>query len=256
MLRTMLGEPYARSTQRGKTPVLVSRSMSGEKSTEPVLIPCLLLRRGNVCIPGSEGPVEMGGRAAPSLDLFEVVDRLAEASPRIYLVDLDGIEHGQPQLDYLQELSKTAELWVDGGVRRADQTIDVIVAGARRVTLSSAFLRGPSELRRAWALSQEILFEIELKGNRLGGIDSSWGARDPVDLARIVRSSGVIDVVLGFRDSDPDWALVREVSASGPTWVAGSFDRKDTARLVESGAAGGIYHIQQELAEWASGGDH
>ncbi len=230
--------------------------MPTEKPGEPLLVPCLLLRDGNVCIPGSEGPVVARfGRSQP-LDLFEVVDRLVEKSPRIYVVDLDGIEDGQPQLDYLQEISKGAQLWVDGGVRRADQTIDVIVAGAQRVVVSSAFLRGPVELRRAWALSQEIVFEIEVKGGRLGGVDPSWGARDPLGMATIVRSIGIEDIVLSFRDADPDWKLVRAVSAGGPTWVAGSFDRSAAGRLAETGAAGGIYHIQDELVEWAGGGDH
>jgi phosphoribosylformimino-5-aminoimidazole carboxamide ribonucleotide (ProFAR) isomerase len=230
--------------------------MPGEKPVEPILIPCLLLRGGNVCIPGSEGPVELRDPLGPSLDLFEVVDHLAETSSRIYVVDLDGIEHGAPQLDYLQELSKSAELWVDGGVRRADQTIDVIVAGARRVTLSSAFLRGPAELRRAWALSQEILFEVEIKDRHLGGVDPSWETSDPVALARIVRETGVTDILLSFRDSEPDWSLVQTLSRGGPTWVGGTFERRDAARLAQTGAAGGIYHIHEDLAQWASGGDH
>jgi phosphoribosylformimino-5-aminoimidazole carboxamide ribonucleotide (ProFAR) isomerase len=230
--------------------------MPVEKPTEPILIPCLLLRGGNICIPGAEGPVELDYRTGPALDLFEVVDRLAETSARIYIVDLDGIEYGAPQLDYLQELAKSAELWVDGGIRRADQTIDVIVAGARHVTLSSAFLRGPAELRRAWALSQEIIFEIEIKGDRLGGLDPSWGTHDPVALARVVREAGVTDILLSFRDADPDWNLVRAVSAGGPTWVGGTFERRDEAQLAPAGASGGIYHIREELTEWASGGDH
>lgn len=230
--------------------------MPAEMPAEPTLIPCLLLRDGNVCIPGTEGPVPARPDSGPSLDLFEVVDQLVEKSPRIYVVDLGGLEHGAPQLDYLQEISKSAELWVDGGIRRADQTIDVIVAGARRVTLSSAFLRGPAELRRAWALSQDVIFEIEVFGNRLGGLDPSWDARDPLGLAEIVRATGVRDIILSFRDSDPDWNLVRGVSAGGPTWVAGTFERRDTGRLAPAGAAGAIYHIQDELAEWANTGDH
>lgn len=227
--------------------------MTPDPATEPALIPCLLLREGNICIPGDDGPIELTSRRAPNLDLFEVVDRMVEMSPRIYVVDLDGIEHGEPQLDYLQEISKTAELWVDGGVRRADQTIDVIVAGARRVVLSSAFLRGPTELQRAWALSQDIIFEIEVKDGHLGGHDRSWDVRDPIALAERVRAIGVADIVLGFRTGEPDWGLVRAVGAGGPTWVAGSFERRDAPKLAQAGAAGGIYHIQDELAEWAYG---
>lgn len=249
------GKELGAADPKGERPPLAACLVPGTKSPDPILVPCLLLRDGNVCIPGDEGPAPARTSSGQPLDLFEVIDRLAETSPRMYLVDLDGIEDGQPQLDYLQELSKTAELWVDGGVRRADQTIDVIVAGARRAVLSSAFLRGPEELKRAWGLSTDIVFEIELKGGRLDGIDPEWEARDAVALAASVRGVGVEDIVLGFRDSAPDWGLVQQVSAGGPTWVGGSFERTDAPRLAQAGAAGGIYHIQEELAAWAREGN-
>lgn len=133
-------------------------------SARPSLVPCMMLRDGRVCVPGPTGPVPARNSEGEFFDPFDVVDHLARDYALLYVVDLDGIERVDPQLDYLQELSRDMPLWVDAGVRYADQGIDIIVAGARRAVLSSAYLKGPKELRRAWKLTTELVFELELEG--------------------------------------------------------------------------------------------
>ncbi len=214
-------------------------------------MPCVLLRNGRVCVPGPDGPVT--GRAADgsTFDPFDVVDRLTETYPMVYLVDLDGLERGDPQLDYLQELARETPLWVDGGVRTAEQAIDILVTGARRAVLSSAYLRGPRQLRRAWKLSTELAFELEIDSTgRLVVADAGWETADPVVLARAVRDAGPDHIVLSPRETDPDWELVRSISAGGPTWVDGSFQLGDRGRLGVAQAAGGIFHIDDLLLHW------
>ena len=181
-------------------------------------------------------------------DVFDVIDRLSPHYPLLYFVDLDGLERNDPQLDYVQELSRDMPLWVDSGVRRADQAIDVIVAGAQKAVLSSSYLQGPRELRRAWKLSTEIVFELETVGGRLDGIDPSWATSDPVQLVRAARSVGVDSVVLSARETDTDWSFVATIASEGPTWVDGSFREADAGRLAVVGAAGGIFHIDRILA--------
>ncbi len=216
----------------------------------PSLLPCLLLRRGKVCLPGPDGPIEARTPADAPYDPFDVVDRLAATYPVIYLVDLDGIEHAEVQLDYIQEFARDVGLWVDGGVRTADQAIDVLVAGARRAVLSTGLLRDPRELRRAWRLSTELTFEIELSGPREAVAAAAWGTTDPEALAEQARAVGVEDVVLSPRGEEPDWALVHRVAAKGPTWVNGAFTPAEAPRLVDAGAVGGIFHLDAVLAGW------
>jgi len=108
------------------------------------LVPILLLRRGRVCRPGDDGPQPAAGPDGSPIDPFDVIDRLARDSKLLYLVDLDGIERGEPQLDYIQEFSRDLPLWVDGGVRTADQSIDILVAGAQRAVVSTGLLAGPT----------------------------------------------------------------------------------------------------------------
>ena len=114
----------------------------GSRLTEPAgsLVPCLMLQRGAVCVPGRDGPVVATPPDGGRFDPFDVVDRLVADYSLIYLVDLDGIARAEPQLDLLQELSRDATLWVDGGVRTADQAIDILVAGAQRAVQSLSLI--------------------------------------------------------------------------------------------------------------------
>jgi len=165
----------------------------------------------------------------------------------LYVVDLDGIEHEDPQLDYLQEISRDMTLWVDAGVRTADQAIDVLVTGARRAVLSSAYLRGPRQLARAWRLSTELAFEVEMANGGVVLADPRWNTTDPAEVARMVRAAGPEHIIISPREAPPDWSLVRTVASGGPTWVDGSFAREDAPELVEVGAQGGIFHIEHLL---------
>ena len=103
-----------------------SRPLPREGKLEiPGLIPCLLLRGGQVYLPGPSGPVPARSAAPATFDPFDVVDRLTPEYSLLYVVDLDGIDRSDPQLDYLQELSRDIALWVDAGVRSSDQAIDL-----------------------------------------------------------------------------------------------------------------------------------
>jgi hypothetical protein len=226
---------------------------SGKQPSRPPLIPCLMLRSGHVCLPGPDGPVPARTPTNEPIDPFDVVDRLSGEYSLLYVVDLDGIERGDPQLDYLQEISRDMSLWVDAGIRNSEQVIDVLVAGAHRAVLSSAYLRGPNALARAWKLSTELVFEVEMSGSSLTPASSAWGTSDPVELARLVRASGPDHIVVSPRETDPDWSVVASISAAGPTWVDGSFSISEGPQAQAAGAAGGIFHISELLPQWEMG---
>ncbi len=231
----------------GRYPVLPSSSR-GPSPAGPNLIPCLLLRKGQVCLPGPDGPLPARRNDGRAFDIFDVIDALTPSYSLLYLADLDGLERNDPQLEYIQELSRDIPLWVDSGVRRADQAIDVIVAGAQRAVLSSAYVRGPRELRRAWRLSTDLVFELETQEGGTVSADAAWGMNDPMEIVGAARAVGYDAVVVSPRGSDPDWRLVGAIAAGGPTWVDGTFEPTDAPRLATSGAAGGIFHIHQVLA--------
>ena len=180
--------------------------------------------------------------------MFDILDQLAPRYPFLYLADLDGLEENDPQVEYIQELSREMPMWVDSGVRRSDQAIDIIVAGAQKVVLSSAYLRSPRELQRAWRLTTEIAFEVETLDGKLEKSDAQWTSDDPAEVVGVARQVGITDVVVSPRETGPDWPLISRIAQGGPTWVDGTFDPGDVRRLAESGAAGGIFHIDRILA--------
>jgi hypothetical protein len=206
-----------------------------------------MLRKGQVCLPGPDGPVVARDPNGAPFDPFDVVDRLRGKFGRLYLVDLDGIERGDAQLAYLQELSRDITLWVDAGVPTADSAIDILVAGAERAVLSTEHLRGPDEIGLAWKLSTDWVLAVEIAPG--GGLVArpEWPSQDVPTVVDSVRAVGIGDVVVSPRGAEVDWALVASLATGGPTWVDGSFTAAQTGLLRSSGAVGGIFHLNALL---------
>ncbi len=202
-------------------------------------------------LPGPDGPEAAADARGRLVDVFEVSDFLSERYRRLFIVDLDGIEHGNPQLDWLQELSRDTDTWVDAGVPTGEQAIDVLVTGCRRAVLSTTHLASERELLKAWSLSTSLGFEIEVRDGRVVARAKEWNGQNPADLARHIHEIGLAQVVLSPRPDDVDWPTVRSVAATGPLWVDGSFAVADAPRLSEAGASGGIFHIGGLLEERA-----
>ncbi len=214
------------------------------------LVPCLMIRGGRVCLPAEDGPLPALDSTGQSPDILDLADHLASVYKRVYVVDLDGIEHNRPQLDYLQEIAKSGDTWVDAGVQTGDQAIDILVTGAQRAVLSSGRLQSLREVRRAWRLSQDLVFEIELSQGSTSGRAPDFSSVPPITLAEGVKEIGITDLVLSPRGENVDWAQVRALSVLSSVWVNGSFETQEADRVVQNGAAGGIFHIARELAAW------
>ncbi len=208
-----------------------------------------MIAKGRVMVPGEEGPEIARNPNGGPLDIFDVADFLSGRYPRLYVVDLDGIEDNRPQLDFLQEIAREADVWIDAGPRTADQAIDILITGARRAVLSTAYLRSGKELKKAWGLSPDLTVEIEARGTGTFAVEPDWANRPPTEVAEAVRAVGIDEVVLSYRERDTDWTTVRAVAGAGTTWVGGSFERSQARELTASGAAGGFFHVRDELSE-------
>jgi hypothetical protein len=220
-----------------------SRSAPGA----PVLVPNLYLDSGHVVEPISDRFEPVMDSAGKHVDPFEVADRLTATFQRFCVVDLEGLRRNRAQLEYLQELSRSGELWVDAGIRTGDQVIDILVTGARRAVLSTAYLLGPKQLRRAWRLSTEILFAVETEGSVVRPRGNDWDGQPATDAVANARAVGVVDVILRSRNSPVDWSLVRQLAAQGPLWVGGDADSTFSSRLPTSGAIGGFFDAPRDL---------
>jgi hypothetical protein len=216
-------------------------------TASPWMVPVLLLGPGGrVMQPGEKGPEDARTPNGAKVDLFDFADYLSDRFRRIYVIDLDGLERNRPQLDYLQELTKDTDVWIDAGVPDADAVIDIVVAGARRAVVSSLHFEGPDELDRALALTPELVLEVELDaaGKALG--KPSWGP-DPLAIAARARTSGVADLILSPPDERFDAAMVHRVAEAGPVWVAGACEPDWGPRLEAAGALGGLFPSSREI---------
>jgi hypothetical protein len=229
------------------SPRTQSPLQEGSGQHAPIFVPNLYLDSGRVMSleSGQFEPVldNDGNRVDP----FDVADRLAASYHRFCVVDLEGLRRNRAQLEYLQELSRSGELWVDAGIRTGDQVIDILVTGARRAVLSTAYLLGPKELRRAWRLSTEILFAVETEGSVVRPRGNGWDGQPATEAVADARALGVVDIVVRSHNAPIDWSLVRQLATGGPIWVDGDAEPALRSRLAQSGGAGGFFDPPRSL---------
>jgi len=114
----------------------------------------------------------------------------------LYVADLDAIA-GTPPSVALYELlvGRGFTLWVDAGLRRAEQAAALFEAGVSRVVAGLETLAGPEELTalcHSWG--EQVVFSLDLKGGRPLGC-SGWPA-EPLQIANAAVACGVRRVLI------------------------------------------------------------
>ena len=85
----------------------------------------LVCIKNTILLDGKEGNVVL---------LADISKRL-EKDSLLYVLDLDGIEHYNLNLEMYQRLAEHCILWIDNGPRRIDDVMDTIMAGATNLTV-------------------------------------------------------------------------------------------------------------------------
>jgi hypothetical protein len=217
-----------------------------EPLAAPRLIPTLWLGPGGEVWrrQGEElGAVRDASEHAP--DLFETADALMKKYGRIYLYDVEGLRHGKAQLDYISEIAREAELWVDAGIEDAGDATDIIVAGATRAVLSTARLRSADELETAWQLTPDLLLEIRSEKGALRSRGDGWGPTVGT-IADRARALGLPEILLDYGEGPVDWDSVHLIAAGGPCWVSGGYTPEQAPQLARSGASGAVLDYRPE----------
>ncbi len=80
---------------------------------------------------------------------------------KLYLLDLDGIEHNSPQMEVIRVLSSRRELWADPGVNDIETVTDVYVAGSHRVVLSTKSMDNIELLEQAVEISRDMVLCVD-----------------------------------------------------------------------------------------------
>jgi phosphoribosylformimino-5-aminoimidazole carboxamide ribonucleotide (ProFAR) isomerase len=92
----------------------------------------------------------------------EYIQKVLEKFEKAFVFDLDGIQRNKPQWSILKKF-ETKDLWVDAGVRTADSIIELFIAGANKVVLSTSSLWHHREIEDAYKLSENLMIRIALE---------------------------------------------------------------------------------------------
>ncbi|MCA1813355.1 MAG: hypothetical protein LC624_05315 [Halobacteriales archaeon] len=118
-------------------------------------IPQLTLQRRRLVQPGSWEPLAA-----------EPVPRARELAAKglVSIVDLDGLQRNKADLDTLRKCADKGNVWADAGSRFATDAMDVLVAGAERITMRWSTLAREEELRELAEMSDAVWLGLEHNG--------------------------------------------------------------------------------------------
>lgn len=132
-------------------------------------------------------------RAYPRGKMSGFVSRLSEKYEKLYVADLDGIYRNKPQLDIAREVCEEMPTYYEGGVRYANNVIDMLITGADKAVVGTSTLASLEELRGAFKLSENITFKVDFRDG-IVSFDPQITGRAFLDLARDVREMGVAEM--------------------------------------------------------------
>jgi phosphoribosylformimino-5-aminoimidazole carboxamide ribonucleotide (ProFAR) isomerase len=150
-----------------------------------------------------------------------------------YVIDINGLIKNRPQINIIQEMSKEKNLWVESGVRFAEDMMDVFMAGAEYAVLNS-MLVGLDELKKICSLSQNLMLHIECKNDRVHQMDIE-------DFADKAKEVGIKKFVMESRD----YWLIKKLAKNAEMYI---FAKKDEIKkLGDAGVSGVLLDIREEL---------
>ncbi len=168
-----------------------------------------------------------------ALAQFEVLRGLLEEPPLFYIVDERGVARNKPRLQIIRECAGAVPVWIDPGIRYADNIIDFIIAGAGAVVLNTETLRSLDELEEAVELSPNLIFvlAIEPRSGKICSPDRYIQGEDPRALLAEAQRVGVRRVALAVDDPS--------MGTGGPSALSAAVERTKPAldRLVSAAAA-------------------
>jgi len=161
---------------------------------------------------------------------------LAKRFGKLVLVDAEGIQRNEPQVEFLQAAAHRRSVWVDAGSRYADDAMDLFVAGAEAVTMRWNTLHRPDELADAAEIAQPGALFLGLewpKGQFLRHRHDARSAEDVVSWAT-AHGVGIVHVL-----DAPDEHALRALPPGSGRWAQG-LPRRLVAAAQEMGFEGAM----------------
>lgn len=134
-------------------------------------------------------------RAYARGEMSESVSKLSDKFKMIYVTDLDGLVKNKPQLDVAREIAEEMPMMYEGGVRKANNVIDMLITGAEKAVVGTATLSHFEDLKVAFKLSENITFKADFRDG-IVSFDPHVAGRAFRDLAGEVVEIGIKDIVV------------------------------------------------------------
>jgi len=134
-------------------------------------------------------------RAYARGEMSESVSKLSDKFKMIYVADLDGLNKNRPQLDVVREIAEEMPTMYEGGVRKANNVIDMLITGAEKAVVGTATLSQFEDLRVAFKLSENITFKADFRDG-IVSFDPHVAGIAFRDLAGEVVEIGIKDIVV------------------------------------------------------------
>ena len=186
-----------------------------------------------------------GGYRMDFQDYWDAIGGPRYNASRVFMYDLSGINRDNPNFEVMRVLVKRCDVWLDLGVREADDTMDGYMLDVERVIAGTKTLPSLEVLKDAYGLSSEVLPCIDWDG-RVVWADSRDARTDLVEVARSLRSVGfesicVMDLRRLGTESGPDPALLDILQGLDlRVYVGGGVRETDLPALQERGFGGGL----------------
>jgi hypothetical protein len=115
------------------------------------IIPIIYIKKGQI----------FEGRQQPQTLPKDLTNKLEETS-KLYIVDTDGLEKDAPNLNVYQKLATKYQIWVDAGPRYLEDVVDILTAGANRVTLRRSIFPLPELIKIREITENEVFIGLDL----------------------------------------------------------------------------------------------
>ena len=164
---------------------------SGPVEGEFLVIPSVSLMRGRVVVVNKGRYEPLTDADDKEITLPSFVEMYLGEYKTICVMDIDGIERGQPQLGQIGLVSRDKNVWYDPGVRDAGDMADAFMAGAGRVIVGTKTLRSRDALVECHETSADFVLGLDFAGGRILSRDATISQTDPLLFLESMREAGV-----------------------------------------------------------------
>jgi hypothetical protein len=96
------------------------------------------------------------GDSKASIYTNELIQNIKTDTP-VYFLDQDGILNDKPNLCLYQKIGSKINLWIDSGPRELGDIVDIIMAGAQRITIRPS-LWNSNNIENAKEITEQQIF--------------------------------------------------------------------------------------------------